>query len=357
MLNNSFILENFNTLLQLKNQGADESNTREKVIINIIKDLGFDFNNINEVISNYRIENNEEIDYVIFKNINTPLILLEAKKISKRLSKTLNKSKKEKYKKQLEDLNAQFCIITNGLSFIIYINDKYNNKIHRCSSIEIDLFESEYLSKANIAKISRFYDLFSKNNVINNKTYDKLLKTIKNEKKYNKVIDLFLNPNEKFLSFLSEEIQLKRSFLANNYKNILDLLSENDNKHNYIEKEPYMPIKGKYGKLALKMTSTNKESKKWRKKLYRYIEVWTQLKSHRKIHENQLQRYLDKVLDGPQGKGAFMSYYTGKPTDSHAPILIKQNRTDYCIAPKLAFIYDDFYKLMIEENKQKNIKE
>lgn len=346
---NNYVINNFETLRKLKDSGIDEVNTREKVIIEMIKNLEWDFLNSKEVVSEYQLSNGEKIDFVIMKDKQAE-ILIEVKKISSSLEFILTGQKIEKYKRQLKEVGGEFLIITNGLSVMIFVNDYINNDIIRCSNIEFNFYNKSQLKNSDMSKVMRFFHVFNRNNYYIENIYSKLVSEVSRNQKLAKLSSFLIGNSKELVNLINDKTGLKRSFIKKNLAKIIDADMAAVNLITHENSFEYLPLKGDYGRLARKMTGNAKGNIRWRRNQFKYKDVWEVLYKRGMINSEELNYLLDQACNGPQGKGSFIGYYIG--SGSNTPILVEEEENVYKINPKLINAFDVFYSQMLEENEE-----
>lgn len=343
---NNYVINNFEILRKLKDSGIDEVNTREKVIIEMIKNLEWNFLG-SEVVSEYQLSNGERIDFVIMKGKQAK-ILIEVKKISSSLESILTGQKIEKYKRQLKKVGGEFLIITNGLSGMVFVNDYISNDIIRCSNSEFDFYKKSQLKNSDMSKVMKFFHFFNRNNYYSENIYSKLVREVSRNQKLAKLSSFLVDTSKELVNLINSKTDLERSFVEKNLAKIIDSDLATINLIGNENSFEYLPLKGDYGRLVRKMTGEAKGDIKWRRNQFKYKDVWEVLYKRGMINSEELNYLLDQACNGPQGKGPFISYYIR--SGSNTPILVEEEENVYRINPKLINAFGIFYNKMIEEN-------
>lgn len=129
----------------------DEAATKQAIILPLLQRLGWNTDNIDEVIPEYPIES-KKVDYSL--NVNGTHIFLEVKRIGVDL---------ERFEKQLLEYSflrgVEFAILTSGTAWWFYLPMKMGDwQTRRFDMIDLIQQESMYVAQ-------KFVDLLSKDNV------------------------------------------------------------------------------------------------------------------------------------------------------------------------------------------------
>lgn len=128
-----------------------EESTKMSLIVPFFQLLGYDVFNPSEFSPEYTadvgIKRGEKVDYAILLD-NSPIILIEAKAVNKKL---------DKYNSQLfryfSTTSAKFAILTDGIIYRFYTDADENNKMDKDPFLEINLLD---LKEDDILELSRF---------------------------------------------------------------------------------------------------------------------------------------------------------------------------------------------------------
>lgn len=146
------LAERFSTM---KNSILTEEATKMSLILPFFQLLGYNVFNPTEFCPEYTadvgIKKGEKVDYAILVN-NEPVILIEAKSITKKLDK--HSSQLFRY---FVTTPAKFAILTNGLNYKIYTDLEEPNKMDKEPFMEFDLLN---LKDGQIEQIEKFHKKF-----------------------------------------------------------------------------------------------------------------------------------------------------------------------------------------------------
>ena len=146
------LAERFSTM---ENNILTEEATKMSLILPFFQLLGYDVFNPTEFCPEYTadvgIKKGEKVDYAILAN-NEPVILVEAKSITKKLDK--HSSQLFRY---FVTTPARFAILTNGLNYKIYTDLEEPNKMDKEPFMEFDLLN---LKDGQIEQIEKFHKNF-----------------------------------------------------------------------------------------------------------------------------------------------------------------------------------------------------
>ncbi|WP_036223695.1 type I restriction endonuclease [Mesoaciditoga lauensis] len=150
--------------------GLDEAATKQGVILRILKYLGWDPFNTDEIYPEYSV-GGKRVDYSL-RHKSKNKVFIEVKKIDEDL---------EKHQKQLLDYSfsegVKLAVLTNGISWWFYLPlNEGSWEERKFYSIEIYDQESEDIVK-------KFEDFLSRENVISDKAVENAEKVYKNKKK------------------------------------------------------------------------------------------------------------------------------------------------------------------------------
>lgn len=181
-----------NKVSAVKPNIKNEEATKTSLILPLLKTLGYDIENPNEVIPEYNV-NGDRVDYSIMKN-DAPLLFIEAKNIDEDLSK--HKDQIETY---YNNSDVKIICLTNGLDYEFYSDlDKKN------------VMDQEPFLTLNIENLSEF-----EIDHLNNFTKENLYANEDNEIEYkikaiNFIRQQLENPSEEFVQFVANSLTKKR---------------------------------------------------------------------------------------------------------------------------------------------------
>ena len=148
----------------------DEASTKQAVILRVLKVLGWDPFNVDEVYPEYSV-GSKRVDYALRYNDKNK-VFIEVKKVSENL---------EKYQEQLLSYSFQegvkLAILTNGISWWFYLPLREGNWEQR-KFYTIEVYDQP---SSDIAK--RFEEFLSRENVINDKAVENAESIYKNKQK------------------------------------------------------------------------------------------------------------------------------------------------------------------------------
>lgn len=177
-----------------KDKLKNESNTRGNIIDPILRDLDWDLLNIEEVIREQKTSSGGKVDYEL--KTNGKKIYVEAKALSSNLSK---RDQIQTTAYAYED-GVSYCVLTNGNDFQIF--DTFQKDFNERLILEFSLTDKDLL----IDKKVKYLNFISKNSVKLGKL-TKLNKYLNLKQKVGEAIeDLLLNPNERFIELITEQI-------------------------------------------------------------------------------------------------------------------------------------------------------
>ena len=146
------LAERFSTM---GNNILTEEATKMSLILPFFQLLGYDVFNPTEFCPEFTadvgIKKGEKVDYAILVN-NEPVILIEAKSITKKLDK--HSSQLFRY---FVTTSAKFAILTNGLNYKIFTDLEEPNKMDKEPFMEFDLLN---LKDGQIEQIEKFHKKF-----------------------------------------------------------------------------------------------------------------------------------------------------------------------------------------------------
>lgn len=181
-----------------KHQISDEANTKKSLIEPFISLLGFDISEPSEVklefTADYGIKKGEKVDYAIFKN-GSLIIFLEAKSVTENLSNHNNQLARY----YASTPNVKFAVLSNGIEYKFFTDLKHTNLMDIDPFFEFDITN---LKDSEIETIEKF-----RKEKFNNETLSKLAKNLVYKSELDKKLkELLIEPNEKFIRLLIEEI-------------------------------------------------------------------------------------------------------------------------------------------------------
>lgn len=167
--------------------GFDEAATKQGVILRILKYLGWEPFNTDEVYPEYSV-GSKRVDYALrYKNKNK--VFIEAKKVNEDL---------EKHQQQLLDYSfregVKLAVLTNGISWWFYLPlNEGSWEERKFYSIEIYDQESEDIAK-------KFEEFLSKENVISDKAIKNAESVYKNNQKHDLIEEALPKAWEKIIT-------------------------------------------------------------------------------------------------------------------------------------------------------------
>ncbi|TFE00659.1 type I restriction endonuclease [Jeotgalibacillus salarius] len=182
---------------KIKGNISTEESTKTSLILPFFQALGYDIFDPSEFtpefIADVGIKKGEKVDYAIM-NEGQPVILIEAKSVSEKLSK--HDSQLFRY---FGTTAAKFAILTNGLIYRFYTDLEEQNKMDSAPFFEINL---EDLKETHIIELAKFrkdsFDL------------EKIFTTASDLKYLNKVksflYEQWENPTEDFIKYIVGEV-------------------------------------------------------------------------------------------------------------------------------------------------------
>ncbi|MBM7578205.1 type I restriction endonuclease [Jeotgalibacillus terrae] len=182
---------------KIKANISTEESTKTSLILPFFQALGYDIFDPSEFtpefIADVGIKKGEKVDYAIM-NDGHPVILIEAKSVSEKLSK--HDSQLFRY---FGTTAAKFAILTNGLIYRFYTDLEEQNKMDSAPFFEINL---EDLKETHIIELAKFrkdsFDL------------EKIFTTASDLKYLNKVksflYEQWENPTENFIKYIVGEV-------------------------------------------------------------------------------------------------------------------------------------------------------
>ncbi|MCI6649325.1 MAG: type I restriction endonuclease [Lachnospiraceae bacterium] len=132
-------------------EGVTEEATKMTLIIPMLRALGYDPENYNEVrpeyTASYGIKKGEKVDYAILDN-DVPIILIECKPCTEQLDKHI-----DQLYSYFGATDAKFGILTNGIEYWFYTDLDKNNQM---DSEPFLTFDIENISESQLTALSKF---------------------------------------------------------------------------------------------------------------------------------------------------------------------------------------------------------
>ncbi len=350
MLKSVWIKSEFEKWQGLRKLGVDERNTEDKILLPLLRKLGWDTTDIREVRAQFDV-NGEKADYVLFGTDGQPLVLVEMKSVSTDLNRLIEDGylDERKYLRQAQKIGVLMCLISNGLTYRVYVNDNQHNRFLRCRTVEADLGNC-VATDSDVAAFIRTLKFFSKSGVAEGDSHKRILSIAKDEQALNDLKELLLDPDDDLVSVLTRKLGVRPGFIRSHLPSLVnegetwglardEIESEQGNLGNVFI--------GPYARLARDMTGNAEGNKKWRRKASKHFDLWRSFKDKRFLTKDEIIYHIKDVVK-PKGRGQFFSTYAGSKTKT--PILVK-SRQGYSVAPELEEIFPLFLQRLEDEMK------
>ena len=180
---------------EFKDKLIDEPNTRGSIIDPILKYLGWDLYNIEEVIREKKTSSNGKVDYEL--KTNGKRIYLEAKSLNSNLDK---KEQIQTTKYAYED-EVSYCVLTNGNDFQFF--DTFQKIFEERLILEFSLTDPKLTIEEKVEYLN-FISIES----VNLEKLPKLNEYLSLKEKVGEAIDyLLLNPTKSFLELVKNQLE------------------------------------------------------------------------------------------------------------------------------------------------------
>ena len=193
----------------LKDNINTEEATKTSLILPFFQILGYDIFNplefIPEFTADFGIKKGEKVDYAI-KISDAPVILIEAKSISEKLTK--HDSQLFRY---FGTTTSKFGILTNGQEYKFYTDLDEPNKMDTTPFLTIDITKIKDVQIAEVAKFHK--DNFDVDKITSSASELKYLNSLKNH-----LSKQLIEPDESFVKYMKV---LKLKILLKNLKQSL----------------------------------------------------------------------------------------------------------------------------------------
>ncbi len=176
----------------LRDNNANEANTKSNLIDPLLKYLGWDIHNIEEVEREKPVLSKNIVDYAL-KIDGQSKLYVEAKKIQDDLTDFKDISKAVSY---ANDDGIAWCIITNGNLLHLYKPQEPGDLAAK-KVLEIDIFGNSNLE---------FLQYFQKSSIQNDELSSHLQKILNTNEVVLKLDSLFEDPPEKLITIIRENI-------------------------------------------------------------------------------------------------------------------------------------------------------
>lgn len=184
-------------VLTLKDNINTEEATKTSLILPFFQILGYDIFNplefVPEFTADVGIKKGEKVDYAI-KLSNAPVILIEAKSISEKLTK--HDSQLFRY---FGTTTSKFGILTNGQEYKFYTDLDEPNKMDTTPFLTIDITKIKDIQIAEIAKFHK--ENFDVDKITSSASELKYLNSLKNH-----LAKQLIEPSESFVKYIVGEI-------------------------------------------------------------------------------------------------------------------------------------------------------
>lgn len=304
----------------------DEAATKQAVILRILKSLGWNPFNVDEVYPEYSV-GSKRVDYALRHNGKNK-VFIEVKKVNEDL---------EKHQEQLLNYSFQegvkLAILTNGISWWFYL------PLREGSWEERKFYTIEIYDQHSEDIVSKFEDFLSKENVISDRAIENAENLYKSRQKQNLIKEtlpeawnkIITKPDELLVELLAEtteklcgyrpDDETVEEFLS---KIIRQVPVETKKKTPAFVPGPYSPPLETYsGKsiVAFTFRGTRYPVRSWKEMLIKITDLM--LSTHRE--------QFDKVLNLA---GRRRPYFTRKPNELRAPERV--NNTDIYVETNLS---------------------
>jgi len=197
----------------------NEDQAKMAFVLPFISALGFDFQDPNEVLAEYAIDEggrkNEYIDYVLLKD-GDPIILIECKWDGSCGSELDNKEYYSQLRKYFNQSSAKFGILTNGIIYKFYSDLDETNKMDKMPFLVVDLqnIKDPIINDSIVTEIANFSKPINKDAAYERAEELKYMKEIRDL-----LENEFTEPSEEFVKLFASKVYKK----GNLVKNIMDL--------------------------------------------------------------------------------------------------------------------------------------